>query len=96
MSSCVLDASALLAVINNEPGADVVIAGMAAGAAMSTVNLSEVAAILSESGFTDIDLLAALQAFNIVFMPFDEGLAYQAAQLRTATKAKGLSLGDRA
>jgi PIN domain nuclease of toxin-antitoxin system len=96
MSSCVLDASALLAVINSEPGADVVMAGMAAGAAMSTVNLSEVAAKLIESGFPDIDMLAVLQTFNIEFVPFDEDLAYQAARLRAATRASGSSLGDRA
>src|SRR5262249_1515785 len=96
MSSCVLDASALLAVINSETGADVVIAGMAAGAAMSTVNLSEGAVKIIESGFSDIDMLAVLQTFTIDFVPFDEGLAYQAARLRAATRASGLSLGDRA
>lgn len=96
MSSCVLDASALLAVINNEPGADVVAAAMAVGAAMSAVNLSEVATKLSEGGVSDADLLIALQGFQIVFMPFDEDSAYRSARLRAATKAIGLSFGDRA
>jgi PIN domain nuclease of toxin-antitoxin system len=92
----VLDASALLALINSEPGADIVAAGMTAVAAMSAVNLSEVAAKLSEGGVSDTDVLAVVQSFRIVFMPFDENLAYQTARVRVTTKPLGLSLGDRA
>ena len=50
MSSSVLDASALLALLQQEPGSQHVAAAVGQGAAMGTVNLSEVVAKLSEAG----------------------------------------------
>jgi ribonuclease VapC len=49
MSDAVLDASALLALIFGEPGADKV-ADRIASCVLSTVNLSEVAAKMAERG----------------------------------------------
>lgn len=43
MPRTILDASAVLAVILEEPGADVVVEALRSGAAMSTVNVAEVA-----------------------------------------------------
>jgi PIN domain nuclease of toxin-antitoxin system len=51
VSSVVLDASALLALLNAEPGADAVEAAMAAdGAVMSIVNWAEVLSKAAETG----------------------------------------------
>lgn len=46
----VIDASALLALLQDENGADEVVEAIAAGAAISTVNHSEVLAKLAEHG----------------------------------------------
>ena len=46
----VIDASALLALLQDENGADEVVEAIADGAAISTVNLSEVLAKLAEHG----------------------------------------------
>lgn len=96
MSSGVLDASALLALLNGERGSDT-IAGMPAGSAtMSAVNLSEVVAKLAESGMPSALIHRALEPLGIDVVAFDTDLAYQAGMLRPATKASGLSFGDRA
>ena len=88
----VLDASALLAFLLDEPGADVVEQAILEGAAISTVNLAEVltrqADLGGEPGFTIPDTLTV--------EPFTVDDAIVSARLRTRTKALGLSLGDRA
>ncbi len=38
----------------------------------------------------------AIDTLNLVIVPFDAELAYLTGLLRTATRAAGLSLGDRA
>jgi len=60
--TAVLDASAVLALLFNEPGADTVAEHIAAGATMSTVNLSEVATILIRHGRDPDTVLDPLQA----------------------------------
>lgn len=50
MSEVVLDASALLALLNREPGHEEIARRNTSRAAISAVNLSEVAAKLAESG----------------------------------------------
>jgi len=97
----VLDASALLAYLREEPGADIVAAAIADGAAISTVNLAEV---LSRSADRDLDpdKLAAklveggLLDGAITVEPFTVADAIDTARLRPATRDAGLSLGDRA
>ncbi len=50
----VLDASALLATIQEEPGSDVVVGALASGVAMSLINWAEVLAVVCrEGGSTD-------------------------------------------
>jgi len=95
VNSVVLDASALLALVYAEPGSDVV-GAMLSNARISAVNLSEVAAKLAEGGMTAPDIRAALDGLGLSVVPFDADLAYAAGLLRPATKAAGLSLGDRA
>lgn len=96
MSNVILDASALLALLNQEPGSDVVAAAMRDGAAIGTVNLSEVVAKLAEAGMPETDIRTALNPLPLEVMPFDSELAFVAGSLRPLTRAAGLSLGDRA
>jgi len=92
----VLDASALLAVLQREPGSESVAEALAAGAAISAVNLSEVIAKLSDIGMAERDVRTVLDALGLEVLGFDAELAYAAGLLRPATKQMGLSLGDRA
>lgn len=91
----VLDASALLALLQDEPGADIV-ASHLPGCVMSAVNLSEVVAKLAERGVPPAELRAALDGLDIDVRPFDVEAAYEAGELRRSTRDAGLSSGDRA
>ncbi len=90
-----LDASALLALLQGEPGADVVASALPRGV-MSAVNLSEVIAKLTEHGMPLEAARAALDGLPIEVHPFDREAAYMVAELRGITRSAGLSLGDRA
>jgi PIN domain nuclease of toxin-antitoxin system len=91
----VLDASALLALLNSELGSEIAAEALAGGAAMSAVNLSEVVAKLAEAGMASQVIHAALDPLGIDVRPFDAELAYLAGMLRPLTRTAGLSLGDR-
>ncbi|MBS0591502.1 MAG: type II toxin-antitoxin system VapC family toxin [Proteobacteria bacterium] len=96
MSGYVFDASALLAVAFNEPGADEVMNLIAQyGGEVSAVNWSEVAAKLAEHGVPEKDIARELSGFGLTVVPFDEAQALLAAALRTSTRKLGLSIGDR-
>jgi PIN domain nuclease of toxin-antitoxin system len=95
VSSVILDASAVLALLQQEAGAEVV-AGHLSDAAISAVNLAEVASRLVDRGMPDADIREAVSAMEIEVVSFDEELAYASAALRPLTRAQGLSLGDRA
>lgn len=92
----VLDASAVLAVLNSEPGEKKVIP-LLAESAISTVNLTEVAAKLLEAGMDEASAQIAVSVLGIgEVINFTEDSAWEAARLRPLTKQYGLSLGDRA
>ena len=91
----VLDASALLAVLQGEPGAERVIE-MLPDAIISAVNLAEVASKLQERGMPDDRVKANIEALELTVAPFDGRLAIEAGLLRASTRSAGLSLGDRA
>lgn len=95
MPKTVIDASALLALLNAEPGADIVTDALPGGI-ISTVNLSEVIAKLCDAGMPEKAIRQALQPLGLEIMPFDENQSYQAGLLRTSTQDMGISLGDRA
>lgn len=95
MSEIVLDASALLAVFNDEAGAERVIERLAV-ATISAVNLAEVAAKLQERGMPDDRVRANIEALELTIEPFGESQAIEAGLLRAVTRSAGLSLGDRA
>ncbi len=94
MSNCyVLDASAVLALLNNETGADRVQSILEdATCVMSVVNWSEVARKLLGKGRAVEPVAESLQAVGLEFKSFDYGLAVATAQIA----APPLSLGDRA
>lgn len=94
MPDVVMDASALLAMLNGEPGADVV-AEAIPGAAISAVNLSEVVSKLTELDMPESAIRHALLPLGMEVVPFDEDQAYHAGLLRAPTRSAGLSLGDR-
>ena len=94
MAEVVLDASALLALLNGEPGADLVAAALPQ-AAISALNLSEVVAKLAEAEMPEAAIREALQGLQLDVVPFDAEQAYEAGLLRAATKSAGLSLGAR-
>ena len=93
MSKCVLDSSALLAFLHRELGYETV-GAVLDGAAMSTVNVAEVATKLTDRGA--VRIRESIRDLKISIVDFDEELSYQVAALRPATRDFGLSLGDRA
>jgi len=96
MRQSVLDASALLALLNQEYGSEQIAEVIADGAAISAVNFSEVVAKLSHAGMTEAAIHEALDSLGLEIVEFDIGLAYQTGFLRPLTRRAGLSLGDRA
>ncbi|MFY9694753.1 MAG: type II toxin-antitoxin system VapC family toxin [Xanthobacteraceae bacterium] len=95
MASAVLDSSAILAILNNEPGADAV-EEMLDDALVSTVNYAEVVAKLVERGSTSAQAQSVLRSIALTTSNFDILLAQRTGALRAETEKRGLSLGDRA
>lgn len=95
MSKYVLDASALLALLNNEPGAQRVQEVLAASV-VGAVNYCETLGKLIDAKVPQNDAIAAVTLLNLRVVPFDAQMAAQAAALVPQTRRLGLSLGDRA
>ena len=90
----ILDASALIALLRDEPGADHVAEALD-GARISAVNYAEV---ISHFIFNDMPVpkvKAMLRPLPIEIISADADLARRAGALRAATASAGLSLGDR-
>ena len=101
MNKSVLDASALLAYLNEEPGAEVVEKSLAAGSAIGTVNWAEVLSKAMETGIAPETLAAELEKRGILgntldVLPLTIEDSKEIARLRPLTRPFGLSLGDRA
>jgi len=95
MSEVVLDASAILALLNQETGSEEVLKFIGK-AAISTVNLSEVIAKLADAGIPEEDIREIISHLNLEVIDFNEEQALKAGILRPITKSIGLSFGDRA
>ncbi len=91
----ILDASAVLAVLNGEPGADFVNDRLPESA-LCVVNAVEVGSRLVDAGMTPAAAREAINLLGLQTISFDAGLADLAIDLRPRTAAAGLSLGDRA
>ena len=91
----ILDAPVVLAVLFEEPIGNLE-CGDLLDAQLSSVHYSEILARCMDRGM-DADLaVRQIARLNIAIVPFDVGNAREAAQLRLATRHRGLLLGDRA
>jgi len=95
MNKCVLDASAILALLNDESGAGMV-QELLPVAIVSAVNFAEVVTRLSLLGMPENEIQGTLHILGLVIIPFDEELSFQTGLLAIVTKQYELSLGDRA
>jgi ribonuclease VapC len=95
VTSVVLDASALIAFLRNEPGADVV-RKRVSGAFISTMNYSEVLKKTIEVGGSPDAVRTHVSALPITIVPFDVDQAVSTAALYPVVKPLGLSFADRA
>ncbi len=91
----VLDASAVLALVQDEPGSDRV-ALCIPGALISAVNLAEVVGKLADAGMPGDQIELALSSLALRVVPLDARAAFDVGMLRPRTRTRGLSLGDRA
>lgn len=91
----VLDASALLAFLQEEPGWEFV-EQVLAHSVMSAVNWTEVLQRHRSRGIPSGSLLSELMAFGFAVIDFSAHDAAIAADLFQPTRNLGLSLGDRA
>jgi ribonuclease VapC len=95
VSNAVLDASALLALLNAEEGAHLV-QDLLPHSVISTVNLAEVVTRLSAVGIPEDEIRKSLILLGLETIPFDEAQAFRTGLLYPHTASLGLSLGDRA
>ncbi|MBV1692690.1 type II toxin-antitoxin system VapC family toxin [Novosphingobium sp. G106] len=94
MTEFVLDASALLAMLNDEPGGAKV-ADNIASARIGVINYGEVVSHFVRLGMPERDIDAMLDPLPMEVVPADKGLGKMAGRLRGVTAQAGLSLGDR-
>lgn len=90
-----LDASALLAWLREEPGAEVVEERLS-GSFVSAVNLSEVLQKSLAGGVEISGVVEDLVALGVSFVAFGAEQAIVAAEMWPNTRSLGLSLADRA
>lgn len=95
MSGVVLDSSALLAVMNTEPGANRVIEVLD-DALLSAVNHAEVITKLVERGIDREIARSTVLKVGVQVVDFGIDLADRTGELRRDTRHLGLSLADRA
>ncbi|MEO7170233.1 MAG: type II toxin-antitoxin system VapC family toxin [Sphingomonas sp.] len=94
MSDIVLDASALLAMLTDEPGGTKV-AGIISSARISTVNYAEVVSHYIRLGMPEREVDAMLDPLPMTIVTADKALAQLAGRLSGVTADAGLSLDDR-
>lgn len=93
--TAVADASALLALLFDEPGAQAVADVIADGTRVSSVNLAEVATVLTRN-HRDVEKVLDPLRSQVEVEPFTYVDALAVAALYPRVSEKGLSLGDRA
>jgi ribonuclease VapC len=91
----VLDASAIIAFLNREPGHEAVADMLAAGAGVCTPNIAEAIDVLARHGLTATQAVDAIEALPITIVDADLDLAKRVGALEQPTRRLGLSLGDR-
>lgn len=93
--SVVIDASAVLAMLNGELGTER-IEDIPVGGLISATNFSEVLSKLVDVGLDGDAAIGAFDALMLTVVPVDAAQAQYAGLLRRQTREHGLSLGDRA
>lgn len=93
MKGEVLDASALLVLLQREPGSENI---SLQGTVMNSVNFAEVVQKLAQRGKPTDTLLSELTLLGLSVLPFSPEEGVVAGELYPKTKDQGLSLGDRA
>jgi PIN domain nuclease of toxin-antitoxin system len=97
VADIVLDSSAILALLQQERGAEVIERFLLnAAAVVSAVNVAEVSTRLTDTDVPDDDVRDVLRALRIRVVAFDNAQAIETGILRRSTRCAGLSLGDRA
>lgn len=92
----VLDASAVLAFLNQETGADKVEQALLMPATcMSSVQFAEITAKLVSAGVPVAKIQEIMAELAIPIIGLDEKIAFESALLMPLAKPLGLSLGDR-
>jgi PIN domain nuclease of toxin-antitoxin system len=95
MNEVVLDASAILAILQREPGAEKLTIEILKNAIASTVNLAEVQSKLVKKGIPPENAWADILSIVPEAEPFTSRQANIAGSLIAKTEKYGLSLGDR-
>jgi PIN domain nuclease of toxin-antitoxin system len=95
MNKFILDASAVLALLNKENGWEKVFE-VFSDSYICTVNLSEVIAKLVEINIPETEIIKILNNLNLKIINFNYKISFRCGLLHKITKIKGLSLGDRA
>lgn len=90
----ILDASAVLAYLQNEKGKEKVEAILETSA-IGRVNVTEILPKLIEKGMSFENAKEIFENLDLQIVEFDENQSLKAAELRPLTKHLGLSLGDR-
>ncbi len=90
----VLDSSAVLALVHDEPGADQVAQALP-GSMLSTINLAEVVFKLIDADIDASQLQTLLTTAGVTIEPFLAGDAEFAGAMRSLPGGRALSLGDR-
>jgi PIN domain nuclease of toxin-antitoxin system len=94
MTHVVLDASAILALLKGERGANKV-AGVIVDASVCVINQAEVISHFVHLGAPLDEVRGMLDALPYTVVAADDALAWEAGSLRAVTASAGLSLGDR-
>jgi ribonuclease VapC len=94
VARAVLDASAVIALVRNEPGSELV-ASFLGDALISAVNLQEVIKALLVRGFAQDGIRELLSTLDFEVRPHRSDDAWASALLFEPTRARGSGLGDR-
>ena len=90
-----MDAAALVAYLDAEPGHDVVAAELA-GSSVSAVNIAEVLGRAARRGHDPGEIVRVLEGLGVRTEPFTEEDALAVARFAPESRSLGLSLADRA
>lgn len=94
MADAVLDASALLAYLQGEPGGHVV-EGLMASSVICAVNIAEVVGKLIDAGVRPKEASEIVGSLPVSIIALDANRAISVGVLRQTTRSNGISLGDR-